>query len=67
MIFLTKLKAVDPNDGELKTWSGPRISAISWGEAKEKIKNRGYLEIDGVLHEEIDHETGVRTKYMSLN
>lgn len=54
MTFQTMCRAIDPKDGELKTWVGPRIEAISWGEAREKIKEFGYLEISGVLHSEVE-------------
>lgn len=67
MIFLTKLKAIDPKDGEVKTWGGPMIEAICWSEAEHKIKDKGYLEIDGVLWSEIDFETGKRHNNAIMN
>lgn len=60
-------RAIDPNDGELKTWIGPRIEAISWGEAEEKIKELGYLQISGVLHSEIDEKTNKKTNLANWN
>lgn len=54
-------------DGELKTWGGPYIEAISWKDAQEQIKEIGYLELDGVLLSEIDFETGKRTNDTMLN
>lgn len=67
MVFLTKLRAIDPVDGELKTWGGPYIEAISWKDAQEQIKELGYLELDGVLWSEIDFKTGKRTNDTMLN
>ena len=45
--FITKLEAIDPKDGKLKTWLGPIIEADSWEQAEELIKDRGYLWISG--------------------
>lgn len=49
--FYTTLEAIDPENGELKTWSGPRISANHMMEA-EILKEQtgfGYLTIHGEL------------------
>jgi hypothetical protein len=54
MTFLTRLKAIDPSDGKLKTWGGPRIEASSMEDAKDKIKDKGYLELDGWLIQELE-------------
>lgn len=66
MIFQTMCRAIDPKDGELKKWIGPRIEAISWGEAREKIKEFGYLQISGVLQSEIEMD-GKRKNLINLN
>ena len=49
MKFTTELKAIDPKDGELKTWSGPHIDALSWSHAEEvcQMTGRGYLKVTG--------------------
>jgi len=32
--FSTHIKAIDPIDGEMKTWAGPNVIAKSFEEAK---------------------------------
>lgn len=57
--YTTKIRAIDPVTGELKTWCGPNIPAISWGMAELWChENAGYLEIDGQLEQEIDEHSG---------
>lgn len=48
-LYYTQLKAIDPADGELKDWVGPRIPAHSLQEAKDFVNNNGmgYLDVDG--------------------
>lgn len=55
-MYVTKLKAIDPNDGILKDWMGDYIKANSEEEAKQWVQNngKGYLNIEGVFIEEID-------------
>lgn len=67
MIYTTKLLAVNPLTQELCWWDGPRIQAISFEDAEDQIKDRGYLIIDGQLIEEIDIETGIKINYENLN
>lgn len=47
-IFLTELRAIDPADGQLKTWAGPEVRAKTM-EAAEKYcsENVGYLRVTG--------------------
>lgn len=54
-LYLTQIQAVDPNDGELKTWAGPPIPADSYEEAVRYAQNNGlgYLVILGPIEEEI--------------
>lgn len=65
MIFTTRIRAVDPNDGEVKTWSGQPIEAISWKEAEMMCEP--YEVVDGILWSEIDVSTGKRTNSTILN
>lgn len=53
-LFTTELKAIDPMDGKLKTWVGPRIPAKSWEEAEMFVKDNGmgYLNVDGEFVDE---------------
>lgn len=54
MTFITTFQAID-NDGELKTWFGPKVYDISWGMAEQQLLNQGktYLKIHGILHSEL--------------
>lgn len=51
MIFNTTIKAIDPISGDIKTYGGPHIEAISFGMAKQYLQNNGlgYCEIEGEL------------------
>lgn len=68
MIFTTIIKALDPLDGELKTWQGPNIEAISWTHAEQYLQQNGlgYCQVDGILHSYKDEE-GTETIIQSLN
>jgi len=47
-LFYTKIRAIDPLDGQLKVWSGPQIKAGSIKEARKICKESlGFCEIDG--------------------
>lgn len=53
--YTTIIKAIDPKDGKLKTYSGPHIPGITFKDA-ENYCNRnglGYCKIDGILVSEI--------------
>lgn len=65
MIFTTIIRAIDPTDGEVKTWSGQYINAISWEEAESLC--RPFEKVDGILWSEIDFKTGKRTNSTLLN
>lgn len=69
MIFTTVIKAIDPLDGELKMWQGPNIEAISWTLAEQYLQENGlgYCKVDGVLHSEIDWDSGQETIIQELN
>ncbi len=46
--FLTEIQAIDPKDGELKTWHGQDIHAKTWEDAQEICdKLYGYLSVIG--------------------
>lgn len=69
MIFTTVIKAIDPLDGELKIWQGPNIEAISWTHAEQYLQENGlgYCKVDGVLHSEVDWDSGQETITQELN
>jgi len=41
MYYLTEIRAVDPEDGEVKSWAGPRIWADSQEQAMEYCQRNG--------------------------
>jgi hypothetical protein len=67
--FTTEIQAIDPLDGEMKTWAGPYIKAISWAHARWKTQNEelGYCEVTGILYAEVDEETGATENFISWN
>lgn len=69
MIFTTEIKAIDPKDGELKTWAGPNIDAISYTFADKYLQNNGlgYCNITGTLISEIDEFTNDRKDFYFEN
>lgn len=58
--FTTTVRAIDPTDGELKTWGGDRVQAISWQHAQHILNTteRGYMKVDGELVAEIPCHQG---------
>ncbi|MBO0323478.1 hypothetical protein J0X14_14310 [Muricauda sp. CAU 1633] len=65
--FQTMTWAIDPKDGKLKKWIGPRIEAISRKDAEEKIKGFGYLQVTGELRSEVDEESGKEKELHNWN
>lgn len=66
--YTTKIRAIDPTDGKLKTWSGPYIDANTKDEAVQYCKEHlGYCKVDGQLLCTVDEETGLRIDYDNLN
>lgn len=54
MTFRTEIKAIDPADGQLKTWSGQTIEADSFEAAQNWCaENAGYLQVVGVAEPEL--------------
>lgn len=53
--YITQIRAIDPKDGELKTYAGPHVPAISFGFAEEYCQHNGlgYCEVIGELIAEI--------------
>ena len=47
--FCTEIQAIDPRSGELISWCGPRVQALTWGLAEEylQIQGLGYARIIG--------------------
>ena len=54
-IYITKIKAIDPKNGEMCTWTGPRVKGISFADAQKYCDENGlgYCEIGGELKMEI--------------
>jgi hypothetical protein len=53
--YTTEIKAINPKTGELCTWAGPNIEAISFSDAQEYCDNNylGYCKVTGILLSEI--------------
>lgn len=58
--YTTKIRAIDPETGEMATWGGPNIEALSPGLARQYCDTHGlgYCEIDGELVSEIPCKPG---------
>lgn len=54
-LYLTEIRAVDPTDGETKTFAGPRVPGITFGFAEQYCQNNGlgYCKVIGELIAEI--------------
>lgn len=48
-IWLTQIEAIDPNDGELKIWAGPKVFGITlkFAELYAEQNGLGYCKIIG--------------------
>lgn len=67
-IFLTELKAIDPLDGELKTYSGPNIVAYTWLQAEQAcIDKYPYLKVIGKYVEQINITDDIIVIDINLN
>ena len=48
--WLTEIKAIDPIDGQLKTWAGPEVNALTLAMAEHHCKTLlGYCRVIGEL------------------
>ena len=54
-LFVTEIQAINPLTGELTTWDGPHIPAISWSDAEAYCQENGlgYCKVIGILLAEI--------------
>lgn len=58
-IWVTEIKALDANSGEIKTWCGDNVEAPTWELAQEWCDvNKGYLRVVGELVAEIPCKKG---------
>lgn len=58
-IWITEIKAIDPQSGELKTWGGDNVIALSHEDAQQWCNdNKGYLKVIGELIAEIPCKDG---------
>ena len=58
-IFLTSFRAIEQETGELKTYGGPNLPAISWAMAEAWCKRFApHLKVEGLLVAEIPCKEG---------
>ena len=50
-LYITEIKALDPNDNEYKTWAGPNVPGISFTDAQQYCQTHGlgYCKVTGKL------------------
>lgn len=48
--YTTIIRAIDPVDGKMKTWCGPKIQAYTWEQASQICQETGlgYCSVDGM-------------------
>lgn len=58
--WVTSIKAIDPQDGQMKLWSGPHVPGIDRSDAERYCQENGlgYCSIDGELIAEIPCKEG---------
>jgi hypothetical protein len=57
--WVTEIKAIEPDSGELKTYGGPHIVSPSWELAQQWCREHcGYLKVIGELIAEIPCKEG---------
>ena len=57
--WVTEIRAIDPVDGELKTWGGPNVPGLTFGMAEQYCReNLGYCRVIGELVSEIPCKPG---------
>lgn len=58
-IYATEIRAIDPTDGELKTWAGPHVRALTWGMAERWCQaHMGYCRVVGELVRTVPSKPG---------
>lgn len=59
-MWVTEIKAIDPNDGVLKSWCGPNVPGINHEDAVRFCQNDGlgYCRVIGELTAEIPCKEG---------
>jgi hypothetical protein len=59
-LYYTEIKALSPHTGELKTYIGPKIQAISFEDAQNYCENNGlgYCKVIGICVAEIPCKNG---------
>lgn len=62
-LYVTEIKAINPNTNELTLWEGPRVKGISLQDAQNYCDNNiGYCKVVGLLVTEISSD-GNRIDY----
>ena len=54
-LFVTEIKAIDPKDGEIKTYCGPEVPGLSFTDAQNHCNKNGlgYCKVIGKLVSDI--------------
>ena len=67
-VWLTEIKAINPQTGSLTTWGGPNVVAANQEKAEQFCQENelGYCKVVGVLLEEVEYKEPQVVKY-SLN
>lgn len=60
--YTTTIKAICPNDGTIKTYSGPYVKGITFEDAENYCQTNGlgYCKVDGILISEIPCKEGTQ-------
>ena len=67
--YTTIIIAIDPNDGELKTWAGPYVKGITTEDAEHYCQTHelGYCKVSDILIEEVDFHSGEVKAFHNFN
>ncbi len=65
-VFTTNIQAISPNDGKLKTYSGPYIFGTTKEEAQKYCEDNGlgYCKIEAELHYTKEEDSGRVVNYV---
>lgn len=58
--YVTSISAIDPRNGQMKSWEGPRVPGITTADAERYCQENGlgYCKVDGILVADIPCKPG---------